>query len=139
MDPEPTAGTVPMDRDDCLARLRALHYLGRVGFVSRAGRPLVLPVNYVVDGDSVVFSTAEDSELGALVAGTEVAFEIDEIRALYHAGWSVVVQGRVRPVTEPAELARLRRGPLRSWAVGARERWVRISIDEISGRVVGQV
>jgi nitroimidazol reductase NimA-like FMN-containing flavoprotein (pyridoxamine 5'-phosphate oxidase superfamily) len=138
MDHEPTAGTVAMAHDECLARLRTLRYLGRVGFVSRAGRPLVLPVNYVVDGDAVVFSTAEDSELGALPAGTHVAFEIDEIRALYHAGWSVVVQGRVHPVTEPAELARLRRGPLRSWARGARERWVRISIDEISGRVVGQ-
>jgi nitroimidazol reductase NimA-like FMN-containing flavoprotein (pyridoxamine 5'-phosphate oxidase superfamily) len=137
MDPEPTAGTVPLARDECLARLRALRYLGRVGFVSRAGRPLVLPVNYVVDGDSVVFSTAAGSELGAMSLGAPVAFEIDEIRALYHAGWSVLVQGTAHPVTDPEEVARLRRGPLRSWARGARERWVRISIDEISGRAVG--
>jgi uncharacterized protein len=120
-------------REECLHLLRDQSYVGRLGFVAD-DRPLVLPVNYMVDGDSVVFSTMVGTKLSALSSGTRVAFEIDEHHALYHAGWSVLVQGTAREVTDPGELARLRRGPLRSWARGAREHWVRISIDEISGR-----
>jgi nitroimidazol reductase NimA-like FMN-containing flavoprotein (pyridoxamine 5'-phosphate oxidase superfamily) len=119
-------------RDECLRLLRDEAYVGRLAFVLD-GRPMVLPVNYLVDAESVVFSTGEGTKLAA-VRDAPVAFEIDENRALYHSGWSVVVRGIAREVTDAGELERLRRGPLRSWARGTREHWVRISVDEISGR-----
>jgi hypothetical protein len=37
-------------------------------------------------------------------------------------------------VTDPQELEELRRGPLKSWATPESEHWIRISIDQISGR-----
>jgi nitroimidazol reductase NimA-like FMN-containing flavoprotein (pyridoxamine 5'-phosphate oxidase superfamily) len=122
-----------LDRDECLRLLREESYVGRLGFVAD-GRPLVLPVNYVADSSSVVFVTPAGTKLSALRDGAAVAFEIDQSRALYHTGWSVVVQGHAHEVTDEGELARLRHGPLRSWAEPRAAHWVRITIDEISGR-----
>lgn len=121
-----------LDREECLRLLRDEAYVGRLAFILD-GRPMVLPVNYLADGESVVFSTGAGTKLSA-VRGAPVAFEIDHSRPLYHSGWSVVVRGVAREVTDPHELERLRRGPLRSWARGTREHWVRISVDEVTGR-----
>jgi uncharacterized protein len=121
-----------IEREECLRLLRDEAYVGRLAFVLD-GRPMVLPVNYLADRESVVFSTVAGTKLAA-VRDAPVAFEIDESRALYHAGWSVVVRGVAHEVTDPDELERLRAGPLRSWARGTREHWVRITIEEITGR-----
>ncbi|HZR12727.1 MAG TPA: pyridoxamine 5'-phosphate oxidase family protein [Acidimicrobiia bacterium] len=125
-----------IDPDECLRLLREESYVGRLAFVVD-GRPLVLPVNYVADGSSVVFVTPSGTKLSALRDGAAVAFEIDQSRALYHTGWSVLVQGLAHEVTDEDEIARLQRGPLRSWAEPKAGHWVRITIDEISGRRVG--
>lgn len=55
-------------------------------------------------------------------------------RSLYHTAWSVVVRGQAREVTEPSEIERRHRCPMRSWASPTPGDWIRISIDEISGR-----
>ena len=47
---------------------------------------------------------------------------------------SVLVHGTAQEVTDSAELELLRRGPLHSWAVASGEHWVRVSLDEVSGR-----
>jgi hypothetical protein len=44
------------------------------------------------------------------------------------------VRGTATEITDAVEVERLRRGPLRSWAVPSSEHWIRISIDHISGR-----
>jgi uncharacterized protein len=88
----------------------------------------------MVDGGAVVFCTAEGTKLNAVVGGADVAFEVDDHRSLRHSGWSVLVRGRARIVTDKADLAHLRAGPLRPWAKGARANWIRISLDEVSGR-----
>jgi uncharacterized protein len=113
-------------------------YVGCIGF-SVAGRPLVLPVNYIADADGIVFCTAPGTKLSALANGIQVASEVDASIPLYHSGWSVLVQGTAREIVDPAQLEYLRRGPLKSWAVRPSEHWVRISIDEISGRRLREV
>ena len=105
----------PLDQDECMRLLAFKSFVGRVGFVVD-GQPYVLPVNYIADGDSVVFCTGSGTKLTALKGGARVAFEVDDSRPLYHAGWSVLVTGVAAEVTDEAELDRLRRGPLRSWA-----------------------
>jgi uncharacterized protein len=124
-----------MSREDCLEHLQYRSFVGRLGFVVD-GQPMVLPVNYLADAESVVFCTAPGTRLSRLGGGARVAFEIDDSRPLYHAGWSVLVLGTAREVVDPAELDRLRRGSLRSWARPASEHWVRIGIEEISGRFI---
>ena len=49
-------------------------------------------------------------------------------------GWSVIVRGEITEVTDPAELVRLHGLPLRPWAPGARDRYVRILPAGLTGR-----
>lgn len=124
-----------LSRDECLEYLQYRSFVGRLGFVVD-GHPMILPVNYLADAESVVFCTAPGTKLSRLGGGARVAFEVDDSRPLYHAGWSVLVLGAAREVVDPAELDRLHRGPLRSWAAPASQHWVRITIEEISGRFI---
>ena len=122
-----------LDRAACIELLADHGFVGRLGFVVD-GRPMVLPVNYIFDTDAVVFCTASGTKLNAIVHRADVAFEVDDSSPLHHSGWSVVLRGRAEVITDPQQVARLRRGPLNPWAKGARANWVRISLDEMSGR-----
>jgi uncharacterized protein len=122
-----------LERDECVRLLTYESFVGRLGLLVD-GRPLILPVNYMVDRGTIVFCTAGGTKLNAMVGGAEVAFEVDEHRSLRHSGWSVLVRGRAEIVTDEPDLAHLRAGPLRPWAKGARANWVRIPLDELSGR-----
>lgn len=121
-----------LTRLECLELLQYHSFVGRVGFVD-GGHPVVLPVNYLADADSVVFCTAQGTSLD-VPDGVRVAFEVDQSHPLEHSGWSVLVRGTAAAVTDAEELEALRRGPLRTWARRVPERWVRIGIDEVSGR-----
>lgn len=127
-------GLETLSPEECLELLTFKSFVGRVAFVVEGGHPIILPVNYVVDKGSVVFSTAPGTKLSYLADGAFVAFEVDSHRPLYHTGWSVLVQGTAREVTDPGEVDLLQRGPLESWAVPTASHWIRVSIDDISGR-----
>src|ERR1700729_2476567 len=77
-----------LGREDCL-RLLGTQQVGRLAFVTE-GRPDVQPVNYVLDGDAVVFATASGIKLWAATR-SPVAFEVDAIDPQSRSGWSVVV------------------------------------------------
>jgi nitroimidazol reductase NimA-like FMN-containing flavoprotein (pyridoxamine 5'-phosphate oxidase superfamily) len=123
--------------DECLDLLRARDY-GRLGVVA-AGQPVVLPINYALDGDHVVFRTGGDGDkFDALVRGARAALEIDEIDPATHAGWSVLVTGRVTEVRDRAERERLdRESPLMPWAPGDRSHWMVMSTARVTGRRIG--
>jgi uncharacterized protein len=121
-----------LSREECLELLQYNSFVGRLGFVLD-GKPMVLPVNYLAGDTSLVFCTGTGTALSSAVGGA-VAFEVDGVRSLYRSGWSVLVQGVATAVTDPTELETLRRGPLKSWAAPGPQQWVRVSIDEISGR-----
>jgi len=123
-----------LSREECLELLQFNSFVGRLGFVLD-GRPIVLPVNYLADDTSLVFCTGVGTALSSAV-GAPVAFEVDGLRPLYRSGWSVLVRGTATEVSDPTELESLRRGPLKSWAAPGPQRWVRVSIDEVSGRQI---
>lgn len=127
-----------LDRATCLELLAHHRFLGRLAIVID-GRPIILPVNYLFEDESIVFSTASGTKLHAVVGGADVAFEVDDSVPLHHSGWSVLVQGHAEVITDPGEVARLRSGPLRPWAKGAQGHWVRISVNEISGRRIPEI
>ncbi len=83
-----------------------------------------------------MFCTMPGTKLSAVGAGAEVVLEVGENSPEYRSGWSVIVRGVAREVTDPGQLEGLRWGSLRSWAVPSTEHWVEISIDEISGRII---
>jgi nitroimidazol reductase NimA-like FMN-containing flavoprotein (pyridoxamine 5'-phosphate oxidase superfamily) len=118
--------------DECW-RLLGTKAIGRVGVVI-ADRPIVLPVNYVLDGEAVVFRTDPGTKLDAAVRGQFVAFEVDDADLVYHTGWSVLVTGVAEEITGSDALARAKALPLEPWAAGPKAHHVRITPVTISGR-----
>jgi uncharacterized protein len=121
-----------LSKSECFGLL-ARERVGRVAFVDDLG-PMVLPVNFVLDRHMVVVRTDGGTKLDAAVRGSRVAFEIDGTDEAARTGWSVVVRGEAVEVTDPAELARLRRLPLNPWAPGAKAHYVRILPAVLTGR-----
>ncbi|NBM19807.1 pyridoxamine 5'-phosphate oxidase family protein [Streptomyces sp. GC420] len=123
-----------LDRQECL-RLLAKAPVGRIVH-TRHALPAVLPVNFALDREppSVVLRTSARSELARAIDKTVVAFEADEVDAVEHSGWSVVVTGRAAVVTDPAEHERLRRTGPRSWAPSPNEVFIRIEAELVTGR-----
>src|SRR4051812_4999557 len=83
-------GLEVLERHECYEHL-AHEHLGRLG-VCIGGQPLVLPVNYALDGVDIVFRSAAGTKV-ALATGRDVAFEIDGHDRYRHGGWSVLVVG----------------------------------------------
>jgi uncharacterized protein len=113
--------------------------VGRAAICAPTG-PQIFPVNYVVDGESIVFRTSAYSALGTLAAGAEIAFEVDSVDDDHAAGWSVVAAGRAEAIDDEAELAMLRERGLEptAWAGGLRRTYIRLRWSSLSGRVVGE-
>ncbi|MCX4706099.1 pyridoxamine 5'-phosphate oxidase family protein [Streptomyces sp. NBC_01373] len=129
----PNDGFRELDRQECL-RLLAKVPLGRIVH-TRQALPAVLPVNFCLDKDgAVLLRSSAASELVRAVDGTVVAFEADEVDAVTHSGWSVVVTGRAAVVTDPAEYERLSRMGPRSWAPSPEEVFLRIEPELVTGR-----
>lgn len=122
-----------LDRQECL-KLMERHPAG-VGRIALAGpRPVIFPVNYAIDRGSVVFRTDAGSKFAAALKDSYVAFEVDWVEPSWQIGWSVLVRGQARVITEPDELRRARDLPLLPWASGEKEHFVRIETTLTSGR-----
>ncbi|MFI0447495.1 pyridoxamine 5'-phosphate oxidase family protein [Actinomadura sp. 6N118] len=118
--------------EDCRALLAATP-LGRIVFTDCA-LPAVQPVNYVLADGNVIIRTSRTSRLATAVHDAVVAFEIDDYDAAARIGWSVVVIGKARGVTDPGDVITLRALALDSWGPGEREHYIRIHPQIISGR-----
>jgi nitroimidazol reductase NimA-like FMN-containing flavoprotein (pyridoxamine 5'-phosphate oxidase superfamily) len=116
-------------------RLLAEQEVGRVAFTGTDGFPVVLPVNYVVDGDVIAFRTESGAKADRLPLH-RVSFEVDGFERWNESGWSVLVQGYGQDVTDAigARFEDLRRRGLAPWAPGQKDRWLTIGIHRISGR-----
>lgn len=119
---------------ECRQKL-ASQVVGRIGIIVDQ-YPLIIPVNYAMDGDAVVIHTA----LGTVVARADqanVTFEVDHFDVERKVGWSVLLRGRGAAVEDhesadatPTESA----GVVAPWAPGERPVRIRISPLEVSGR-----
>ena len=128
-----------LSSDKCWRHL-ARRVVGRVGFDLGHG-PRIHPVNYRLDGRTIVLRTTDGTELARFVelfgAGSLMAFEVDEIDYEWHEGWSVLVEGRVETVDDPDALHRLHAAWPRPWASGARNLMVRVTPVAVTGRQLG--
>ena len=100
---------------------------------------MIFPVNFALDGDLVVFRTDPGTKLTYGGFGP-VAFEADAFDATKKEGWSVVVAGTGREITDALDEAseREREMPLQPWASGPKGSWIRILWAEITGRRLHQ-
>ena len=107
--------------------------IGRLVF-TKGGLPAVRLVNFVLDGDSLIFATADGDKYRAAERGDVVAFEVDAVDEDRHLGWTVTAAGHLS-VIDPDEAESLRHGlPLRPWAPQHDNYLIRLGIETLEGR-----
>ncbi len=122
-----------LSSEECLRLLGSVR-VGRVGLSIQA-LPVVLPVNFSLLDDDVVIRTVGGTKFHAAAKGAVLAFEADSYEPAGAAGWSVLVQGVARVVTDPSELRQVAGLTLESWALdGSADRYIRITPSRLSGR-----
>jgi len=86
------------------AFLQAGTRTGKLAFLAASGRPLVTPVWFVLEGDSLIFNTGKDTAKGrALATDPRATLWVDLERPPYAF---VQVQGEAELSEDPAELVR---------------------------------
>lgn len=123
-----------LDETECWERLRSQD-LGRLGY-HLVDEVHIVPVNYVVDGERVVFRTTPGSKLLGVVMDDDVAFEVDEASS-DDGAWSVLARGRARVLDGDDRRAALDL-PLRPWTTEEKLEFVAIDVHTLTGRRFGQ-
>jgi hypothetical protein len=113
--------------------LLSTHGVGRVAVPTASG-PVIVPVNYSVVDGAIIFRT-DPHAVPSQASDSQVAFEVDRIDGAFSQGWSVLVRGHARAVTDPDSVQRLQeRAFSMPWAGGQRDLWIRIDPLSITGR-----
>ena len=123
-----------LSRERCLELLGEAT-IGRVA-VTRDGVPHVVPVNFGVLDGTVVFRSGTGTKHDAALADQPVSFEVDRIDEDAHTGWSVLVSGTARVITDPDVLARVDDLGVVAWAPGGRHEVIRVEPQLVSGREI---
>jgi hypothetical protein len=121
-----------------LSRTRALELLagvdlGRLVFTHHA-LPAIRPVNHLVEAESIIVRATSGAAITAAAGnrGVVVAYEADCIDSGSHLGWSVIVVGTARLLTDDAAAARYR-ARLKPWISGVVDDVITISADVVTG------
>ena len=121
-----------------VSRSKALELLasvpiGRLVFTHQA-LPAIRPVNHLVEGESIIVRATSGAAITAAAQrdGTVVAYEADRIDQDSQLGWSVVVVGTARLMTDEIAAGRYR-ARLRPWVAGQAEDVITISAELVTG------
>ena len=120
-----------------LSKTRALELLasvslGRLVFTHHA-LPAIRPVNHLVRCESIIIRATEGAAItSASRNGTVVAYEADSNDPDTHLGWSVIVVGTARLLTDDDAAARYRL-LLQPWISGEMDDVITISTDMVTG------
>ncbi len=124
-----------LSQEQCWELLRS-NTTGRFGFVHQ-GRVVILPLNYLVDGQSIYFRTAEEGSIAEAVPSLSSSFQVDDSRSDRSEGWSVLVSGASSRVEDRDLLTRLwGKVMAEPWAGGARNVFIRLQAHTVTGRHV---
>jgi len=128
--PEPMADETKRSMEElsvaeCLELLGGAS-VGRIAVAGPDGPPLVIPVNFVMDGDVIVFRTGVGAKLDGL-RRHPASFQIDWVDPFHRTGWSVLVQGFAYEGSPPNV-------DLDPWDDGPKIHWVRLLPATITGR-----
>jgi len=117
-------------------RLLAGDEIGRLAVVA-GHTAVVVPVNYTLDGDHIVFRTDAGTKLDD-GPRARASFEVDCFDRARRTGWSVVATGRLEEVTpyDAATFDRVRQLSVDPWAGGDKAHWMRLMPDRVTGRRV---
>lgn len=121
--------TTHLTEERCWELLRGDEF-GRLAF-RLTDEMHIVPINYAVDGKTILFRTSGGEKLLSVLMHGEVAFEID--RYGEKEATSVVIRGRARRLEEDEE-HRAENVPLRPWIGTHKYNVVEITPTTISGR-----
>ena len=122
--------------DECRAYIAA-GGVGRFVYVEPGRGPVAVPVNYRMDADDVVFRTDIHT---AIVDSLErdqrqkVSFDVDHLDDALSEGWSVLLTGTARIITDQVGLERAAALGIEPWAGGDRTDYIRVAASQITGR-----
>ena len=86
-----------LDREECLVLLR-WESVGRLAVGRDGFAPVVVPVNFVLDGDTILFRTDAGDTALRLFEGP-ASFQVDRFDWYRRIGWSVLLQGTAQLLT----------------------------------------
>ncbi|MGO4383018.1 pyridoxamine 5'-phosphate oxidase family protein [Specibacter sp. RAF43] len=107
--------------------------VGRLA-VTVDGHPDVFPVNYKVDGESLIFRTGGGTKLNAVNHDAYVAVEADAVSAEFGIAWSVVVKGRAEITAPAGQLLNAADRSLFPWQGVGKDHLIRIVPETVTGR-----
>lgn len=122
--------TTELSEQECWDFLRGCSF-GRLAYRT-ADEVNIVPINAVVDGDRVLFRTAEGSKLLGMHMSERVAFEADQVND--EVATSVVAKGPARELRTGVEQARAEAVLPPPWTAGWKGTFVAIQVEEITGR-----
>lgn len=133
-DPEARATGVMevLTEEQCWELLSGVE-VGRLA-VAAAGDIDIYPINFVLDGQNIVFRTAEGTKLVEVVISGKVAFEADGYEPERGRAWSVVVKGEAVNLERFADIYHAQDLPLFPWNASPKERYVMIRPHRVTGR-----
>jgi uncharacterized protein len=128
--------SMPDEPVTVLSEDESWHRLGGVALgrlvTTFAGEPEIFPVNYVVQGRTVLFRTSEGTKLFSAISSSTVVFEADDHDVA--EGWSVIVRGRAKVLRTAAEIKEAEHAQLIPWTAIHKVHYVRVTPSEITGR-----
>lgn len=89
---------IELDEHTC-RQLLASHDVGRIA-INADPSPEVLPVNYALRGDDIVFRTARGIKQTAAKHSRAATFEVDGVDRERRSAWSIVIRGSLEAVPE---------------------------------------
>ena len=128
MTEETTGALEELSHEECMQLVKS-RSVGRIAVGRDRRAPLVVPVNYIIDGDAIVFRTDPGTKLDAL-RHEPVSFQVDAIDPFHRTGWSVLVEGEAYEAVH-WEVDHL---VVDAWAGGQKRHWVRIRPTAVRGR-----
>ncbi|MFK8025643.1 MAG: pyridoxamine 5'-phosphate oxidase family protein [Ilumatobacter sp.] len=97
----------------------------------------VFPVNFAVDGGTIVFRTAVGTKRTLIGDGVSCTFEVDHVAARAQLVWSIVLKGTATPLLRHDDLLDSLDLEVATWQVGHKPTYVRLTPHSISGRRFG--
>ncbi len=125
-----------LSHEECVELLDT-EVVGRVAVHTRLGTRIV-PVNYSVVDDTIVWRITPNSELATHGPGVEGVFEVDHVDHDLRQGWSVIAYGVLEFVDDLQEVLSIRDADDPApWAAGLRPMYMRLPYKELTGRRLG--
>jgi nitroimidazol reductase NimA-like FMN-containing flavoprotein (pyridoxamine 5'-phosphate oxidase superfamily) len=119
--------------EECFALLQRQEF-GRLAIV-RDGQPDIFPVNYALDGHTIMIRTQPGVKL-TYATLARVAFEVEDIDPVSREGWVVVAHGLAEDITDAIDRSseHARATVVRPWVMGPHEHYIAIERPQVSGR-----